>query len=182
MSKSEPLIPKNRSLNWSGWNLSSTFRFLFQPRPTQHLIVQGEDAVEKLLSAYAQGLRDFSGSDLRRAPMSQICLPRIVLRGAFLNEADLWAVDLRNADLRNTNLTEANLIEADLRGANLSGCDLTDADLISADLRGANLKNACLRDTDLSGADLVDAKLTNADFNGAILDVVRWTQGDKKAY
>ncbi|NJO93255.1 MAG: pentapeptide repeat-containing protein [Hydrococcus sp. RM1_1_31] len=182
MSKSEPLIPKNRSLNWSGWNLSSIFHFLFRPRQPQHLIVEGEDAVEKLLSAYAQGVRDFSGSDLRRAQMSQICLPRIILRGALLNEADLWAVDFRNADLRNTNLTEANLIEADLRGANLSGCDFTDADLISADLRGANLKNACLRDTDLSGADLVDAKLTNADFNGAILDVVRWKANQPRVY
>ena len=60
---------------------------------------------------------------------------------AFLNRANLEAMDLRDLGFkgdnrlrRTTNLGGANLGEANLSGANLYGADLTAADLRDADL------------------------------------------------
>jgi uncharacterized protein YjbI with pentapeptide repeats len=175
------LRSKTRIFDRFNGNLNSIFHFWRKNRKSQHLIVEGEDAVKKLLSAYVQGLRDFSGSNLRRAELYQSRLSGIILKEANLSGCDLWMVDLTSSNLSNINLTEANLIEADLRWANLSQADLSNADLIGADLRWANLRSACLRDTDLTGADLIGSDLTDADLSGAILDAVRWKVNDTKA-
>ncbi len=162
-------------------SLNQLIRLLPAKQLAISLTVVGEEAAQKLLSAYAFGIRHFPGSNLEQAELYQVDLPRIVLVGAKLSEIDLWGSDLRDADLRYTDLRGANLIEAKLAGVNLSGSNLTDADLIGSDLTGAVLRKACLCNSDLSGADLVGADLTGTNLEGAILDDVRWQVNEPRA-
>ena len=69
---------------------------------------------DELLTAYAEGKRDFRGADLGGADLGGADL-----RGADLGGADLRGADLRSADLRSADLRGANLRGANLRGANL---------------------------------------------------------------
>ena len=71
---------------------------------------------------------------------------------------------LSEADLRGANLEEANLY-----GAYLTKASLTKANLYGAYLVGAKLREANLRGADLSGAVLRDAELDYAVLNNAIL-------------
>jgi uncharacterized protein YjbI with pentapeptide repeats len=142
----------------------------------------GEETAQTLISRYRSGERNFKGVCLCEESFYQAFLSGIILADAALVEADLCEVDLSAADLSRANLRGASLIKTDLSEANLEGSDLTDACLISADLRWAKLKKTCLRKADLTGANLVGADLTGADLSEAILDSVRWTQYDPKAY
>jgi uncharacterized protein YjbI with pentapeptide repeats len=103
---------------------------------------------------------------------------RLNLRGAYLREAQLQALDftradlieadLQGADLGNTILIAANLSGANLQEANLRGANLTDANLNQAILRGADLREAIFTRTQLVNATLSGAKLTGlciADWN-----------------
>jgi uncharacterized protein YjbI with pentapeptide repeats len=82
-----------------------------------------------------------------------------------LTGVNLSKADLDNADLERSNLQGAIFFEADLSGANLKG----------ADLHGADLRNADLRDADLYRANLSDSDLLGARFNGALIDLVDFT-------
>jgi uncharacterized protein YjbI with pentapeptide repeats len=86
--------------------------------------------IQQLLTAYAEGKRDFR----------------------FANLADAY---LRRANLAGANLAGADLADANLCRANLAGADLADADLRRADLADANLADADLRRADLSSPPLV---------------------------
>jgi len=65
------------------------------------------------------------------------------LRGANLQDADLWRANLRGANLQGADLKGANLRSANLDGANLRDADLQGADLKGANLRGADLDFSC---------------------------------------
>ncbi|NJP22123.1 MAG: hypothetical protein HC763_27420 [Hydrococcus sp. CRU_1_1] len=60
--------------------------------------MEGEDAVEKLLSGYAQGVRDFSGSDLSGKELYQVVLPGIILANAAIVQSDLCETALSSSD------------------------------------------------------------------------------------
>ena len=89
---------------------------------------------DELLSAYAEGHRDFENADL--------------------SGVNLWGMNLRGANLRCANLEGANLEGANLEGANLWGANLEGANLWGANLEGANLRNANLLGAHLLGAHL----------------------------
>jgi hypothetical protein len=71
----------------------------------------------------------------------------VVLRGADLSEANLFAAHLEGINLFAANLEGADLREADLREADLSGARLLWADLSGANLEGADLSGAVYDDT-----------------------------------
>ena len=96
----------------------------------------------ELLCQYADGVRDFSFTEL--------------------TQADLAGADLGGADLHRSNLSEASLTQANLSGANLRQANLTGANLSNANLRQANLSRADLKGATLHGADLAGATFTNA--------------------
>lgn len=138
---------------------------------------------------------NLSLTDLRRADLDGLWLPRVNLdraciESATLYEANLTRASLVSANLRHTSvrlgdLTEARCVLADFRGARLVEAVLHAADFTKADLRGANLRkarahNTTFRDADLRGADLRGADLSSADLDGARLkaamasDQTRW--------
>ena len=114
---------------------------------------------EEILSAYAEGVRDFGGANLRGAN----------LRNADLRNADLSGAELIGANLIGANLVGANLVGAELVGAELIGANLIGANLIGANLRSADLRDADLRGADLRGADLIGAYLSDANLRSADL-------------
>lgn len=158
-------------LRISSWLISHLNKFIHL-LPVQKLAigltVTGDDATQELLSAYAEGVRHFSGSNLVGAELSFLQLPQIVLIGANLSKVDFWATNLANADLRYADLSGAELMCANLTGANLTGANLSEASLMGTNLTDAVLCNACLRDSNLSRTKLQNAELTNADFQGTI--------------
>ena len=128
---------------------------------------------------------NLSLTDLRRADLDGLWLPRVnldrarmesaTLYGANLTTASLVSVNLQHTDLRLCDLTEARCVLADFRGALLveavlNAADLTKADLREANLRKAKAQNATFRDADLRGADLRGADLSSADLEGARLE------------
>lgn len=128
---------------------------------------------------------NLSLTDLRRADLDGLWLPRVnldracmesaTLYGANLTRASLVSVNLRHTDMKLGNLTEARCVLADLRGTRLVEAVLNDADFTKADMREANLRkakaqNTTFRDADLRGADLRGADLSSADLEGARLE------------
>ncbi|WP_353123287.1 pentapeptide repeat-containing protein, partial [Planktothrix agardhii] len=73
--------------------------------------------VDKLLTRYATGERNFSG---------------IHLMVACLKQENLNRINLSNANLQGTNLSRARLIGANFNGADLSQVNLTMAVLVEA--------------------------------------------------
>lgn len=142
MSETVSLPGEFKISKWSVWGLSQLVRLISAKQLAISLTVEGKEAAQKLLSAYACGIRHFPGSILEEAELYQVDLPQIVLIGAKLSKVDFWEADLRGADLRYTDLRGANLIEANLAGVNLSGSNLTDVDLIG--VRSAKLPFAAI--------------------------------------
>lgn len=93
-----------------------------------------------------------------------------LLKGAYLEFANLLRVDLAEANLAETflaraNLEGANLGGADLTGAFLDGANLEGAELVDANLAGAFLERANFSAAFLSGANLEGAELADATFD-----------------
>jgi uncharacterized protein YjbI with pentapeptide repeats len=139
---------------------------------------------KELLAQYNQGKRDFSGIDLAECQLIGTALPDIILRGAFLNVANLSSTNMSRADLSQAQLNVGRLTGVNLTQANLSGCklnvanlirailvdaNLATASLIRAEMLRANLTNAHAVAVDLSEADLREAQLRQANFNIANL-------------
>lgn len=110
------------------------------------------EAVQELLDAYARGERNFSGSDLRGALLSNVSLPEIDLVESYLMNIDLSGSNLRKAEFQLAKLQGANFSGADLSYANLSGVDLSGADLSNTILISTNLQQTKLQGANLSGA------------------------------
>ena len=102
------LLGKFKISNCFVWSLSQLVRLLPAKQLVISLTVEGEEAAQELLSAYACGIRHFPGSILEQAEFYQVDLPRIVLIGVKLTKVDFWGADLRGADLRHTDLRGAN--------------------------------------------------------------------------
>jgi uncharacterized protein YjbI with pentapeptide repeats len=107
---------------------------------------------------------------LQEAKLIEKKKPVVVLRMAYLNDANLTNADLSGANLSGAYLNDAFLVLADLSDADLSGAYLGGADLLRAQLSGANLSGAYLNDTDLEDADLTNADLSDTDLSGANLN------------
>jgi hypothetical protein len=90
----------------------------------------------------------------------------VVLRGADLSGANLFAAHLEGINLFAANLRGANLCVARLEGANLEWADLHEANLEWADLRGANL----------SWAELEGAKMRGVKYNNATIPPAHGTR------
>jgi serine/threonine-protein kinase len=114
---------------------------------------------DELLTAYAQGRRDFTAHDLENLRLKRSDLTGAMFHSANLRQTNLHGSNLAGADFGRANLCQTNLRDANLSKAYLSNADLQDADLRGADLRGAYLLNANLRGTNLCGANLTGAKL-----------------------
>lgn len=142
MGKLISLRGESRISTWFIWSLSQLVRLLSVKQLVISLTVEGEEAAQELLSAYACGIRHFPGSILEEVELYQAKLPDIVLTAARLREADICEADLREADFRRADLRDASLMESNLVGANFSGSNLTGAWLVSADLSGADLRCA----------------------------------------
>lgn len=149
-------------------------------------------SAEELLSRYAAGERDFSGTgikgelsdanlsgaDFRDASLSECYMPRVNMSRAnlcnallietCLNVANLAGADLRRCRLSRTQLVQANLTDTNMRGVQCSNTDFNGANLTRADLREANLK-ASFRGANLTDADLEDANISGADFENTIM-------------
>ena len=129
-----------------------------------------KSAVEAIHSCRAYASGRLIELDLRGANLQQI-----ELYGISLENADLTGAKLRGARLEDVNLSGAELANADLRDAQLAGaepympCFLIETNLSGANLVRADLANNDLRDSDLSNASLVGAVLVGADLRGADL-------------
>ena len=110
----------------------------------------------------------------RGVPLIDVDLEGLVLRSAFLAEADLRGAGLIDADLTSCYLRNADLRGADLRGARLVNAFLGATDLRQADLREAQLSHADLRGAKLAGADLRGTIMTGARLADAVCDW-RWS-------
>ena len=141
----------------------------------------GEDTGDLLYRALARqgsahGLQDssdfvrsWSGADLRGAKLNDLDLFGADLHAAHLQDADLGSSRLQSADLRRAILRDANLEDADLVRANLEGADLRGA-IHSEYLYEANLTGANLCGGDLYEVQLVRGNLTGANLRGATLE------------
>jgi len=96
------------------------------------------ESFEELLSHYAAGERDFSGSDLDSETynMDGVCLD-----GVNLSESFIFA-SFRNAKLRGARFCQANVKTCDFSGADLQDADFRGAGLCSTSFKGANIKGA----------------------------------------
>lgn len=135
-------------------------------------------SVEMLLSRFAQGERDFSGSTLDEWMLAGAKLSQIILRGASLKVTDLTAADLSQSNLQQSNFSVSRLSRANLSHAQLQRAQLNVTNLIQAVLVEADLSNASLIRAELLRADLSYAKLTAANFQEADLREARlqWAQ------
>lgn len=106
---------------------------------------------------------------LNKANLTRARLRRTVLRGAFLDEADIRDAKLSGAFLDGANLRKSILSGAVLDYASLGGAKFEHADLRCAFLQEANLTGAVLNMADLSGAYLIDSNLSGAQLSGANL-------------
>lgn len=116
---------------------------------------------------------DLRGANLEQADLYQINFSNTYLAGANLSRAYLLDADLRAANLRDANLCRSCLIGSTLSQAYLSGADLQQAYLFRANLeaaylRDANLQQADLTETTLNQAFLQGANLSLADFRSAV--------------
>jgi len=87
MSELVSLPGEFRISTWVVWSLSQMVRLLPAKQLAISLTVEGEEAAQELLSAYACGIRHFPGSILDQVELYQAKLPDIVLTAARLREA-----------------------------------------------------------------------------------------------
>ena len=131
-----------QGLNLAGQNLSAKYRVPLRNTP----LSTGPEGLNRAAPV------DLTGSNLRRANLSNADLFEVVLN----------QTNLREADLSGANLNAAQLVEADLSGANLQNARLQDANLQEANLTRADLSDANFEGADLTGADLTDALTAGA--------------------
>ena len=111
---------------------------------------------------YSSGCK--KGKDVRRVVLKGAYLDRANLNKTLFKMADLSGAHLHFAKLKRADFYYACLKKADLRFANLKGAWLGKADLTGANLSFVDLTNAKLTDADLTDANLSDANLSNANF------------------
>ena len=110
------------------------------------------------------------GAQLQEANLSGALLQEANLSGAQLQGVDLSGVQLQGANLFRAQLQEANLSGAQLQGAYLGGAQLQGANLGGAQLQGANLSGAQLQGSTCGSTDEVEREEVDTD----------WTLCDKQ--
>ena len=90
-----------------------------------------------ILRRYIKGERNFSKTNLTKAPLIDISLKEITLDSSNLREANLTRINLSNSSLIKVNLCLANLAKA-----NLMSVDFQNALLNLANLQESNLEKA----------------------------------------
>src|SRR5215208_3944644 len=120
-------------------------------------------------------LLDLRGALLQEANLFRAYLQEANLRGANLQNAKLEGAILEGAILEgaileNAFLQKTTLQKTILRGANLQNAVLPGVSLLNANLQDANLLEADLQRTDLQNADLQDANLQDANLQRAVLE------------
>jgi uncharacterized protein YjbI with pentapeptide repeats len=133
---------------------------------------------EALLKLYAEGHRNFSGSDLRGATVDVvdseikfIDFKEIILRGS-----NLKAIRLSHSYGSKVDLAGADMSECDLQGSNLSNCRLDQCNFTNSDLRRANFSGASCR-----GSDFIQAKLSHLPYSGTDFTASDFTKTDLRA-
>ncbi len=119
--------------------------------------------LEALLKLYAEGCRNFSGSDLRGATVDIIDeeIKVLDLRGVILRGSNLKAIRLRRSShALKVDLAGSDLSKCNLQGADLSNCRLDQCDFTHADLRSTILSNSSCR-----GSDFIKVKLSHTEIN-----------------
>ena len=100
-----------------------------------------------------------------------------ILKGAFLERAELQGINLLLSKLQESDLRGACLEESRMWATNLEGANMRAANLKRADLRGAYLKGATLPNKEnLEGTILPDGKTFTANCDYEELD--RFTDPD----
>lgn len=123
----------------------------------------------QVLRTYAQGIRNFSGIDLRKTPMTGVSLREIILNGSNLSKIDLSKANLSHSSLIRVNLNLANLNQAILTQVNLTSSFLTKANFQEAHLEKANFTSAILHSVNFQEAHLAKANFSRADLTKARL-------------
>lgn len=114
--------------------------------------------LEALLKLYAEGHRNFSGSDLRGATVDII--------DDEIENLNLQDIILRGSNLKAINLSRSRTLEVNLTGSDLSECNLQGAILYNNILDQCNFNYSDLRNVNLSckscrGSDFFKAKFSN---------------------
>ncbi|BAY13400.1 pentapeptide repeat-containing protein [Calothrix sp. NIES-2098] len=125
----------------------------FSQQPTQPV-----RTLEALLKLYAQGHRNFSGSDLRGVTVNILDkeIKYLDLREIILKESNLTSIVLNRAAELKVDLTGADFSNCNLQGADLSSCRLDQCNFNNSDLRRANLSRSSCR-----GSDFIQANFQN---------------------
>lgn len=150
----------------SKWR-NHVFQFLLDARllgRAKKLVDSEEDDTQQTVARESDPIALFQGRNMTK----------MVLEGAFLNDANLEGAILREANLEGATLGEANLEEANLNGANLEGAFLSDANLEGAKLREANLEGADLSEANLEGTDLWKANLKGTNLGSQLIEPKGW--------
>lgn len=115
-----------------------------------------------ILKLYAEGHRNFSGSDLRGATITIDSEIEIFdLRDLILKGSNLKAIKIaRSYGNNKVDLTSSDLSECNLQGADLSSCILNQCNFNHSDLRSTNLSNSSCR-----GSDFIETRLSNISVN-----------------
>lgn len=123
----------------------------------------------EVLKQYSQGIKNFSGIDLRKASMIAVSLRGVVLDGSNLSNINLSRSNLSHSRLMRVNLNLANLNQAILTEVNFSHSFLTQANLYEAHLEKANFTSAILHGVDFQSSYLAQANFSGADLTKAKL-------------
>ncbi len=141
---------------------------------------------EALLKLYAEGHRNFSGSDLRGTTVDIIDseiefldLKNIILTGSSLKAAQFC----RSSRSIGVDLAGADFSECNLQGANLSRCRLDQCNFKNSDLRRIKLSDSSCRGSDFIRVKFSDlnekAKFSN--FSGADFTAADFTEADLRS-
>lgn len=123
----------------------------------------------EVIKDYSQGIKDFSGIDLQKAPLMSVSLKGITLDGSNLSNVDLNKANLSHSSLIRVNLNQANLTKAILTGVNFTNSFLSQANFQEAHLENANFSSAILQKVDFRASYLAQANFAGADLTQARL-------------
>jgi len=139
-------------------------------------LAQPVRTLKALLRHYAEGCRNFSGSDLRGLTMNIFDkeIKYLDLSEIILKDSNLQAINFSRNQLK-VNLTGVDFSNCNLKGAILSGCTLDQCNFSNSDLRRAHFGESSCRGSDFIQAMLQDiasgqsADFTASNFTGANL-------------
>jgi uncharacterized protein YjbI with pentapeptide repeats len=133
-------------------------------------LAQPVRTLKALLRNYAEGYRNFSGSDLRGVKLDIIEqeIQYLDLSEIILKESNLQAITINHSGTAlKVNLTGVDFSNCNLKGANLSRCTLDQCNFSNSDLRRANFSKSSCRGSDFIQAMLQDIATEYGDFTAS---------------